>query len=262
MKGLLKDRIKTRSGLKDYDGVLEDYNTIVRLEPYNFNFLRQRLCIRRKLRDFAGALEDCNTLERLQCSSDTVAMYRLQTYSRSGDNYNALAVWIKHWECHLSKNWANISTLHQQIWIKWSNKAKKNLKIDFETKSKQHNYIDIIKICDLLLQLQPDDANSFYCRARSKNLLGDKTGSISDINDFIYMQPSHYAGYHVRGWINSVPGSYEKAIKDYKTALTLKPDDPTLIVDLLKVKLLFESELKAKQDLVAEKEATEESVIT
>ena len=81
------------------------------------------------------------------------------------------------------------------------------------------------RIFDKAIEIDPEDADSYYNRAVTREELGDTEGAMSDYNDAIKYDPESEAAYLNRGILKHDQGRFREAIEDYNKAIEINPND-------------------------------------
>ena len=66
---------------------------------------------------------------------------------------------------------------------------------------KHHNPKDIINVCNLMLEINPEDYETMVCRASARDELGDKEGALHDLNKALIIKPDCVNALNNRGLI-------------------------------------------------------------
>ncbi|MCX6328379.1 MAG: tetratricopeptide repeat protein, partial [Bacteroidia bacterium] len=76
-----------------------------------------------------------------------------------------------------------------------------------------------IEDCNKAIEINPDNAETYFSRAAAKEMLGDKSGAIADYSKFIEFNPDIKETYSHRGDLRYKLGDYKGAIEDYDKLL-------------------------------------------
>lgn len=90
---------------------------------------------------------------------------------------------------------------------------------DFENKK----YDDAIENFNKVIEIDPNNRDAYFTRARAKSALGDLKGSIADNDKVIELDPNFSMAYNNRGWDNFLQKNYIEALKDFNKAIELEP---------------------------------------
>ncbi|RKU11082.1 hypothetical protein C6501_13150 [Candidatus Poribacteria bacterium] len=107
------------------------------------------------------------------------------------------------------------------------------------------------KVVFALNLLNPDSAQFYRSRGRSKYDNGQYEAAISDLNEALRIKPDDFKTYLNRGFVKSELKQYESAISDYDAALRIKPD----VVDILFNRGVAKYELRRYESAISDFES-------
>lgn len=90
---------------------------------------------------------------------------------------------------------------------------------DYENK----DYKSAIENFNKVIEIDPNNKDAYFNRARAKSELGDSKGSIEDNNKVIELKPDFSMAYNNRGWENFILKNHIEALKDFNKAIELEP---------------------------------------
>ena len=74
------------------------------------------------------------------------------------------------------------------------------------------------------IEINPNDADSYWERGIAKEDLGDLKGAIFDYTKVLEIDPQDSHAYYIRGIAKNELGDYEGAIADYNKVIEIRPD--------------------------------------
>jgi|GEM_PF-6562650 len=107
------------------------------------------------------------------------------------------------------------------------------------TNQKKHQ--EAVKVCDKLINLQPDNANAYYLRGYNKYLGGDYEGAIRDFDKTLALNPENLDAYVKRGNAKNQLNDYWGAMRDYRKAQKMNTYETILYFTRDAMKSLFTS---------------------
>lgn len=84
-------------------------------------------------------------------------------------------------------------------------------------------YAEAIDDFNKVIEIDPNNVQAYFTRARAKSALNDSKGSIEDNNKVIELDPNFSMAYNNRGWDNYLLKNYIEALKDFNKAIELEP---------------------------------------
>ncbi len=87
-----------------------------------------------------------------------------------------------------------------------------------------HNYDSAVAYFELILEMKPDDGNSYYNIGVAMQDKGDLRSAIKNYRKAITCNPNHATTYYNLGNAFQEVGNLESAIENYAKAIKLKPD--------------------------------------
>ena len=94
-------------------------------------------------------------------------------------------------------------------------------------KFEEGNYQGAIADLTTVIEMDPQDAVSYYNRGLAKSHIEDLQGAIADYNKAIEINPQYAEAFNNRGNIKTQLKDYQGAIADYSKAVEIDPQDDT-----------------------------------
>ncbi len=153
-------RAKAHIKLRDFKGVLADYDQIVRLDPSNISYRLTRAGFRSNVRDYQGALVDYSQVLHLNPKDINAYRRRAQTYITLRDYKSAVNDYTQIIELDPQDFWIYIERGY----------ARQDLG-DYQGALADANYF---------IKLQPNEPDAYVLRSKVRHLLGDEQGARTD----------------------------------------------------------------------------------
>lgn len=232
-EGVLINIINCREAVKDYQGILKDYNELIKFKPNDANLFYFRGCIKEKLNDFAGAKKDYE--EALQCNVNDDLKKSIQLclssveYKQDGDFFKLLEK-----DFQIMNNGLSITNNVT------NEQPKDNTESDFgrQLKDLEHDVINSnLGLSELNKRFQKLENEA----AQSKNI------------NFYLLRARFYdvSAQHDKNKIRQET-LYKKAMQDYRQAVDYDPfveDAPERIEEIMYLLDEIQSQLPAKGTL-------------
>jgi len=92
------------------------------------------------------------------------------------------------------------------------------------SKQKHFNPRDIIKVCNTMLEITPNDYETMVCRAAANQETGNIEGALFDLNNALIIKPDLVNALNNRGLIRYQLKEYWGALDDYNAANLINPE--------------------------------------
>jgi tetratricopeptide (TPR) repeat protein len=193
----------------DYEGAIEDFNQVLRLNPSYEAAYTSRGVTQVNLGGKKGAIEDLTQAIRINPNNVRAYAARGFTKSESGDKQGADADFKKA----LSLN------IDPQDYRAYNNRGNVRKALG----DKQGAITDY----DQAIRLNPKLAMVYNNRGLVRYALGDKQGAITDFDQVIQLDPKYAPVYEGRGNVRYALGDKQGAITDFDQAIHLNPKSAT-----------------------------------
>lgn len=191
----------------DYQGALNDFNQVLRLNPnYELAFAGRGI-VKGNLGDTKGAIDDLSQAIRMNPNNVRAYGARGSFKLRAGDKKGA----------ELDLKQSMTLNVDDKDYRAYFNRGKLRKALE-DTKGA---IIDFNKT----LTINPNFALAYIDRGAARYALGDKKGAISDYDKAIQLNPNNANAYIGRAGAQSGLGDYKSAIIDYGKAIELNPKD-------------------------------------
>lgn len=242
---VLLERAKKKTKSKNYQGALDDINTILSIEPNNIDAYMERSTIKGKLNDSKGSKEDLDTAGVLIKKLDRGLKAHHKGLSKFDESDYKGA--IKHFNDAISNGIDLGQTYHLRGLSKKYIEDFRGALIDlskvidsfpeygeiFEVyyirgKIRYHKLDDIdgaLEDFNEAININPKADNVYISRANLKNSIDDVEGTMSDYNNAIELNPKKAQTFFSRALLYMSLESYSEAITDLDAALKLGLSD-------------------------------------
>lgn len=196
------DRGLEKSTKKDYEGAIEDFNEVLRLDSNFILAYNKRGDARSALKDYKGAIEDLNQYIQANPKSANsyvsrgFAYYNLYNYKQAIIDYNKAI------------------EINPRYALAYNNRGA--------VYADQGNYEQAISDYTKAIEFKNDPLKWPYNnRGDARRNLGDNKGAIEDYNQAIRIDPTYTNAYNNRGLAYANLKDYKKAIEDYNQAIRI-----------------------------------------
>lgn len=225
---------------RQYQKALEDWNTAIGLDPYNWASYFERARIKYLLEDYTGVIEDTN--RGIELDPRVAVLYgvraaayaKLEDWEKAIDDYSQ-AIALKH---------VLIGDAYYERGRLYAKREQWNEAIEDMKTAIDHNfnkpdlayvgignvlrlgkqeYAEAIQAYDQAIALNPDSSHAFTGRGRAYKKMYDYDKAMHDYSKAIEIEPENATPYNNRGYLYARLKQYEPSLADCNKAISIDP---------------------------------------